>query len=168
MRNAGLKVLLVGSSITSADCLIGSPVTASHWFCVSKGCVEHMCCGHCPSRRPLIGSPPKFAGWPISSLAIASNSAVRRAQLFNDLVPYMTNRGDGADGQHNAIGSWFWWCYPSNGGDTGGIVQSDWFTVSWNKVRTTLSPAPPAMAAALTGLLGYSRVLLASSRYLGA
>ena len=58
--------------------------------------------------------------------------------MFHDLVPYMTNKGAGADGQHGAIGSWFWWCYPSNGGDTGGIVGSDWLTISWGKVRTRL------------------------------
>lgn len=57
-------------------------------------------------------------------------------QFFNDLVTYMANTGDAADGLHGAIGSWFWWAYPANGGDTGGIVEADWHTVSWNKVRT--------------------------------
>ena len=47
----------------------------------------------------------------------------------------MANTGAGSDGQHNAISSWFWWCYPANGGGTGGIVVSDWLTIDWNKVR---------------------------------
>ena len=56
-------------------------------------------------------------------------------QYYSDLVAYMANTGAGADGQHNAINSWFWWCYPANGGGTGGIVDSDWLTIDWTKVR---------------------------------
>ena len=51
---------------------------------------------------------------------------------------YMANTGDAADGQHGAIGSWFWWAYPANGGDTGGMVEADWKTVNWNKVRSKM------------------------------
>ncbi len=56
-------------------------------------------------------------------------------QYYNDLVAYMTNTGAGNDGQHNAINSWFWWCYPENASGTGGIVDSDWLTIDWLKVR---------------------------------
>ena len=56
-------------------------------------------------------------------------------QYYNDLVAYMTNKGAGNDGQHNAINSWFWWCYPENASGTGGIVDSDWLTIDWTKVR---------------------------------
>ncbi len=60
-------------------------------------------------------------------------------QYYTDLVAYMANTGAGSDGQHNAINSWFWWCYPANGGGTGGIVDSDWLTIDWTKVRVFCS-----------------------------
>ncbi len=36
---------------------------------------------------------------------------------------YINNVGNGADGLHNPITSWFWWCWNANSGDTGGIVR---------------------------------------------
>lgn len=40
---------------------------------------------------------------------------------------YMHNVGNGADGLHNPITSWFWWCWNANSGDTGGIVSSFYY-----------------------------------------
>ena len=36
---------------------------------------------------------------------------------------------------HANLESLFWWCWNANSGDTGGIVENDWVTVSW--------PLPP-------------------------
>ena len=70
---------------------------------------------------------------PDKEMAFAHSHCCR--QYYSDLVAYMANTGAGNDGQHNAINSWFWWCYPANGGGTGGIVDSDWLTIDWTKVR---------------------------------
>ena len=37
---------------------------------------------------------------------------------------YFLNTGDAADSLHHSMDSWFWWCWNSNSGDTGGIVSA--------------------------------------------
>ena len=55
---------------------------------------------------------------------------------MNGLVDYINNRGAAADGRHNKIDNWFFWCWNDNSPDTnGGIVKSDWATIDWNKVN---------------------------------
>ena len=37
-------------------------------------------------------------------------------QQMADFALYLNNQGQGNDGQHNAIGSWFWWAWNANSG----------------------------------------------------
>jgi len=43
---------------------------------------------------------------------------------MNSIRNYFLNTGDAADSLHHSMDSWFWWCWNSNSGDTGGIVSA--------------------------------------------
>ena len=50
--------------------------------------------------------------------------------FYSDFALYLRNSGAAADGRHAAIPNLVWWDWNPNSGDTGGIVQDDWLTVS--------------------------------------
>ncbi len=68
-------------------------------------------------------------------------------QSLTDLAAYLTCDSRGDDGRHERIGSWFYWCWNANSGDTGGLVRDDWTTLEWVKLAflTTLGLRPWAM-----------------------
>lgn len=57
--------------------------------------------------------------------------------FWSSLVQYLNNKGDGADGNHNAINSFFMWAWDGNA-DTqfglGGMIQMDYETLNWPKM----------------------------------
>lgn len=61
--------------------------------------------------------------------------------FWSSLVQYLNNAGEGADGQHNAISSFFMWAWDANA-DTefglGGLVESDWETLNWAKMAALI------------------------------
>mmetsp|Transcript_13633 Transcript_13633/g.41196 ORF Transcript_13633/g.41196 Transcript_13633/m.41196 type:complete len:948 (-) Transcript_13633:1152-3995(-) len=57
----------------------------------------------------------------------------RDLEMMPQYANYLNNLGNGADGLHEPITSWFWWCWNVNSGDTGGMVDDDWLTVLWRK-----------------------------------
>lgn len=57
--------------------------------------------------------------------------------FWASLVQYLNNAGEGADGLHNAINSFYMWAWDANADDTfhsGGLVASDWETLNWQKL----------------------------------
>ena len=68
-------------------------------------------------------------------------------QSLTDLAAYLNCDGRGDDGRHERIGSWFYWCWNANSGDTGGLVRDDWTILEWGKLAflTTLGLRPWAM-----------------------
>lgn len=59
----------------------------------------------------------------------------RDLEWIKDIELYMANTGVGRDGEHDAIQSWFWWSWNANNGDTGGILESNWLTINYEKVK---------------------------------
>ncbi len=59
----------------------------------------------------------------------------RDLQSMPDIAAYLNNTGSAVDGKHKKIGSWFYWAWNANSGDTGGIVDNDWRKILWNKVE---------------------------------
>lgn len=57
--------------------------------------------------------------------------------FWTSLVRYLNNVGDGADGKHNPISSFFMWAWDANA-DTqfglGGMVSMDYETLNWPKL----------------------------------
>ena len=57
--------------------------------------------------------------------------------FWSSLVQYLNNVGDGADGKHNAISSFFMWAWDANA-DTqfglGGMIKMDYETLNWPKM----------------------------------
>eukprot|EP00891_Asterochloris_glomerata_P009180 jgi/Astpho2/9180/fgenesh1_pg.00137_%23_8_t len=51
-----------------------------------------------------------------------------------DIMDYMHNVGAASDGRHNRIGSWMWWAWNADSGDTGGLVENDWESIIWPKI----------------------------------
>ena len=43
--------------------------------------------------------------------------------MMPQLANYFNNVGNGRDGLHAPITSWFWWCWNANSADTGGMVR---------------------------------------------
>ncbi len=68
----------------------------------------------------------------------------RDIQWMADMATYLNNTGAAADGKHQAIGNWFYWCWNADSGDTGGIVSDDWRQIQWQKVEylRTIGLAP--------------------------
>ena len=61
--------------------------------------------------------------------------------MLRSLVQYLNNAGDGADGRHNAITSFFIWAWDANADDTfglGGMVEKDWETLDWRKIAALM------------------------------
>jgi endoglucanase len=56
-------------------------------------------------------------------------------QWLGDFAKYIYNKDEAADGNHEHIGSWMWWAYNANSGDTGGIVTDDWQGFNWQKLN---------------------------------
>eukprot|EP00891_Asterochloris_glomerata_P005014 jgi/Astpho2/5014/Aster-05948 len=59
----------------------------------------------------------------------------RDAQCMSDFSSYLNNAGAANDGLHNAIPNVFWWAWNANSGDTGGLVDTDWTSILWNKIN---------------------------------
>lgn len=47
----------------------------------------------------------------------------RDLEMMPQYANYMAGGENGADGLHDPITSWFWWCWNANSGDTGGVVR---------------------------------------------
>ena len=54
---------------------------------------------------------------------------------MSDLAKYLNNNGDAQDGKHKAIGTWFYWSWNANSGDTGGLVDDGWVNIQWKKIN---------------------------------
>eukprot|EP00798_Chlamydomonas_sp_ICE-L_P006250 gene6250-2875_t len=52
-----------------------------------------------------------------------------------DFAKYLNGKGAAADGRHKSIGNWFYWCWNDNSGDTGGLIDSSWVNILWNKIQ---------------------------------
>ncbi|KAL0029335.1 hypothetical protein WJX77_000152 [Trebouxia sp. C0004] len=67
--------------------------------------------------------------------------SVADVAFWSSLVQYLNNVGEGADGKHNAISSFFIWAWDANA-DTefglGGLVESDWETLNWAKMAALI------------------------------
>ena len=50
--------------------------------------------------------------------------------FLSDMAAYMHNEGDAKDLPHAPLNHLAWWSWNPNSGDTGGLVQDDWATVS--------------------------------------
>lgn len=74
------------------------------------------------------GGPTSMAGLPLQATDIA---------MLSDMAKYMRNDYSSLPAGYNAASfphanmpSLFWWDWNANSGDTGGLVQNDWLTVS--------------------------------------
>ena len=57
------------------------------------------------------------------------------AATMTGLQSYLRNQAPAQDGLHAAIGSWFYWSWSPNSGDTGGLTLDDWSTLDWTKMN---------------------------------
>lgn len=53
---------------------------------------------------------------------------------MQDIAKYLNNTDDAADGRHQVIKHWFFWCWNANSGDTGGLVADNWEDIQWQKI----------------------------------
>lgn len=53
---------------------------------------------------------------------------------MTDIASYIAATGDGDDEQHNAIQSWFYWCWNGNSSPAMGLLDSSWSTLQWDKI----------------------------------
>ena len=100
----------------------GAPLMAalSHSF----GYLNHT--GFCDA-----GVCTRFA---VSVWAFGSDFSNTDAPTMTDIASYMTNQGDGNDGAHDAIMSWFYWCWNGVASPSMGLLDSQWSNLQWNKV----------------------------------
>ncbi|KAK9822485.1 hypothetical protein WJX81_001062 [Elliptochloris bilobata] len=62
-------------------------------------------------------------------------TAANDISMLNDMVAYMQNQGAANDGKHANMPSMVWWDWNADSGDTGGTVDTDWYTIIWSKVQ---------------------------------
>ena len=91
----------------------------------------------------------------------------RDTQYYVTLNNYFKNQGEAADGLHNRINAYSWWCWNANSADTKGIVFDDWTSINWQKVQllqTLFDLSPWYGSAGAAAIESVGSAVVAASR----
>jgi hypothetical protein len=139
-QNAGdLQVITTASSLAEAWLLHFHTYYSLVKACPRKTCWLYLvsCFGEQLLFQFLIfkaRSPDNILAYWDSAFPLVLNNHCH--QFLPDFKSYLLNTGSAADGRHNAIPNVIWWDWNDNSGDTGGLIDSSWWAVWYDLVRS--------------------------------